>query len=96
MVEIRHYRKRPVVIRAVQFEYSVKGIELLKTFLNGNWFVTSSAKHPGAVPRITLKSLEGEVSGIAGDYVIKGVEGEFYICKKSIFEATYEDVEELC
>jgi len=101
MVEIRHYRKKPVVIRAVQFEYSDKGIALLDEFLIDKsdkkvWFVTSKERHPEAIGKITVRSLEGDVTGQEGDYIIQGIEGEFYICNKKIFERTYEDVEELC
>lgn len=40
-----------------------------------------------------IKTLEGDMLATAGDYIIKGVQGEFYPCKPDIFEATYEEVE---
>lgn len=39
---------------------------------------------------LTIQTLEGPMSAQEGDYIIKGVKGEFYPCKPDIFEATYE------
>jgi hypothetical protein len=44
-------------------------------------------------PAIVILTLEGEMTAQVGDYIIKGVEGEFYPCKPGIFEATYEAVD---
>lgn len=44
---------------------------------------------------IAIDTLEGTMYASPGDYVIKGVQGEFYPCKFSIFEATYEPLDEL-
>ena len=43
-------------------------------------------------PCIHIRTLEGWMTATLGDYVIKGIAGEFYPCKPDIFEATYEDV----
>ncbi len=43
---------------------------------------------------LVIKTLEGEMHVSKGDYVIKGVEGEYYPCKPDIFEKTYEKVDE--
>ena len=43
---------------------------------------------------INIKTLEGVIRASEGDYIIKGVAGEFYPCKPEIFEKTYEKVEE--
>lgn len=42
------------------------------------------------VPRLSIKTLEGKVIANIGDYIIKGVHGEFYPCKPEIFYKTYE------
>ena len=39
---------------------------------------------------LTIPTLEGEMTASDGDYIIKGVQGEFYPCKPDIFEKTYE------
>ena len=43
---------------------------------------------------IQINTLEGIMIASVGDYIIKGIQGEFYPCKPNIFEQTYEEVEE--
>lgn len=45
-------------------------------------------------PHVIIKTLEGEMRGNLGDWIIRGVKGEFYPCKLDIFEATYDLVAE--
>ena len=73
------FRKRPVVIEAVQWNGS-NSQEIAKFF--GEWIDT--------IPIVTL---EGTMEASLGDWIIKGVNGEFYPCKPSIFEKTYESVD---
>ena len=79
---MKRYRKRPVVIEAAQL---VGGV-------NGNGFDVAEwcggRLHPGGA--ITIPTLEGEHRASVGDFVIRGVAGEFYACKPDIFAATYE------
>jgi hypothetical protein len=42
---------------------------------------------------VDIKTLEGTMRGVVGDWIIRGVKGEFYPCKPDIFEATYELVQ---
>jgi hypothetical protein len=42
---------------------------------------------------LSINTLEGEMTGEIGDYIIKGIQGEFYPCKPDIFKATYEEVD---
>lgn len=78
------YRKKPVVIEAWLFD--------------GSW---ASAKPIVALSRaiswtdsdgggLMIKTLEGDLHASAGDWIIRGVKGEFYPCKPDIFAATYE------
>lgn len=59
----------------------------------------AKTRHPGSLGEMRIHTLEdgadGKVIHIAteGDWIIRGVAGEFYPCKPSIFEATYERVE---
>nr|WP_312857326.1 hypothetical protein [Neobacillus endophyticus] len=78
------YRKKPVVVEAIQFNgFNVKKIkEFVGDSLVSNW--------PETVHWI--KTLEGNMQISQGDYIIKGVNGEFYPCKPDIFEKTYEKV----
>lgn len=94
------FRKKPVIIEAVRFEYSVDGIEKLKTFIGNSLGRTNKDRHPLAKGEAEILTLEDgkilKVKHIAteGDWIIKGIAGEFYPCKPDIFEATYELVEE--
>ncbi len=81
------YRKKPVVIEAMQFTGQnkmeimafVKANELQEDFID-DW--------------IDIVTLEGTMRASPSDWIIKGIAGEFYPCKNDIFEKTYEKVEE--
>lgn len=88
------YRKKPVVIDAIKFEYSKDGIEVLKSFVGESLANYAKDRHPNAIGVARIKTLEGAILATEGDYIIKGVKGEFYPCKPDIFEMTYERVEE--
>lgn len=79
------YRKKPVVIEAVQ--WTGKNFDRLTLFCNK----IKSAYIPTG--ELTIETLEGNMTASIGDYIIKGVKGEFYPCKPDVFEATYEEVE---
>lgn len=83
------YRKKPVEIEAMQLTAD-NACEVL-TFCNGSGDIVASKEDDGT---ISIKTLEGTMIASIGDYVIKGVKGEFYPCKPDIFEATYDIVEE--
>ena len=86
---IKKYRKKPVVIEAIKYDSTdVTPCEIIE------W--TEASKTPAyykpEVDQLWISTLEGDHLISVGDYVIKGIEGEFYPCKPSIFEATYEKV----
>ena len=85
------YRKKPVVIEAVQFDRY--NFDELVEYTNGNASDFRVARTPKAKAYCIIKTLEGYVTATEGDYIIKGVDGEFYPCKPDIFEKTYEVVE---
>lgn len=66
-----------------RFRKSVLGIEAITVGLG------STVKVIG----LKIKTLEGDMRAEKGDWIIKGVNGEFYPCKPDIFEKTYEKVE---
>ncbi len=78
------YRKKPVVIEAVK--YTGKNATKIVRFMGCGEDATAFDE--------TIKTLEGEMHISPGDWVIKGIKGEYYPCKPDIFEATYEKVEE--
>lgn len=77
------YRKKPVVIEAMQWNGPADDAHL--EFFAGHWVSL------GPKPYITTP--EGEMSISPGDWVIRGVKGEYYPCKPDIFKATYDAVE---
>jgi hypothetical protein len=80
---VKKYRKKPVVIEAVHFDGS-NAQEVLE-FARGVCYIEADPM---------IRTLEGDMRVSDGDYVIRGVQGEFYPCKSDIFEATYERVAE--
>lgn len=88
------WRKKPVEVEAVQFTGS-NHAEVC-TFMGGGEGGADhshiAVDHP-RISTITIGTLEGDMEAIPGDWIIRGVKGEFYPCKPDIFEATYERVE---
>lgn len=83
------FKKAPVVIDAIQW-HGTNGNELL------DWIAAFGENTSGteigvdfATSEVTIKTLEGEMRGTPGDWVIRGVKGEYYPCKPDIFEKTY-------
>jgi len=96
---VKKYRKLPIVIEALQwtgenrrdmYDFLVcSQDEYLKSF-GKNFEIDHNRVEGGLI----IKTLEGVMLTKIGDYIIKGVDGEFYPCKSDIFEKTYELVEE--
>jgi hypothetical protein len=95
------FRKKPVVIEAVQINWKNWGevCDFLGGIINpenpGRDVSEFSDSCGEAAPfiELTIPTLEGDHTARHGDWIIKGVKGEFYPCKPDIFEATYERVE---
>jgi len=81
------YRKKPVVIEAVQI--TERNTSVVASWCHGR---VRGTKLPASERTVQIDTLEGEMSGRIGDWIIKGVQGEFYPCKPEIFAATYEQV----
>lgn len=88
-----HYRKKPVVIEARKV--AVDNIQSVAHWCKGQC-VTSRAGEwiAPAEQYLLVHTLEGDMRANIGDYVLKGVQGEFYPCRADIFSATYELVQE--
>ena len=80
------YRKLPVVIDAV--EWNGANHLITETFMKGSEAYVDYSEYKLGV--IKIPTLEGVMDARVGDYIIKGIKGEFYPCKPDIFEATYE------
>jgi hypothetical protein len=80
----RLYRKRPVTIEAIKWDGEPTTLGSLL-----NWHKSIKYHTDGGLHIVTL---EGIMRADVGDYIIKGVQGEFYPCKPDIFAATYEEL----
>ncbi len=85
----KKYRKKPVVIEAVQFDGSERSIVEILALQRDKVKVLREDAGDLMIP-----TLEGLMRASVGDYVIRGVQGELYPCKPDIFEQTYDLVEE--
>lgn len=90
------FRKKPVVIEAVKFNGEMT--PELKSFLaNANYtvdFMSAGLTTTQSIPTLKILTFEGVMDAIPGDFIIKGVNGEYYPCKPDIFAKTYEKVED--
>jgi len=78
------FRNKPVVIEAMQFT-GHNDIAMLR-------FCPMARDPIDCRANLIIQTLEGEMLVTVGDWIIRGVKGEFYPCKPDIFEATYEPV----
>lgn len=87
----KKYRKKPIVIEAMKVEYGKTDVLEVEKFI-GDPNVLRCNPLTG---QECIKTLEGSMLISDGDYIVKGVQGEFYPCKPAIFEATYEVVSDI-
>ena len=93
------YRKKPVTIDAIQWTgynvYDVYNFITNYEFVNEvNVQLDNNDHFYFDKDQLIIKTLEGNMIASFGDYIIRGVAGEFYPCKPDIFESTYDKVEE--
>lgn len=81
------YIKKPVIIEAVQ--WTGENNEEMKAFIPNTIIVKKNKEG-----ELGIGTLEGVMTASKGDFIIKGVHGEYYPCKPDIFAETYEEVEE--
>lgn len=81
------YRKRPVEIQAVQ--WTGENEDEITEFVGAR----DRTFYFAGGPQLIIHTLEGDHHALVGDYIIRGVKGEFYPCKPDIFMQTYEEVD---
>ena len=91
---MKKYAKKPVVIEAIQLTS-----ESLMECIGFIYPDISVVDHSTLITIrknkfLTIETLEGDMKAQFGDYIIKGVQGEFYPCKPDIFHLTYDEVTE--
>jgi hypothetical protein len=76
------FKKKPVVIEARLLEFNTGSQKNIAKWCSGKLGLDGS---------VLINTLEGTMMAFSGDWVICGVNGEFYPCKPDIFEKTYEE-----
>jgi hypothetical protein len=95
------FRKKPVVVEARQLTSSACWLSWIhdEPFWEGTLLSINGRYHPGEHTIhdawISIDTLEGVMRASLGDWVIKGVNGEFYPCKPDIFALTYDALEDI-
>ena len=91
------YTKRPVTIEAMEWDGTAAGATLVIGWSMGHgvsigyWCDNGfDCQDPIGVHKLRIPTLEGNMFADKGDYIIKGVKGEFYPCKPDIFHLTYD------
>ena len=86
------YRKKPVVIEAIQLKDKsiIEIINWTTDYIN----IEINTDENDNIIGMIIPTLEGAMKASMNDYIIKGIQGEFYPCKPEIFEATYELIEQ--
>ncbi len=90
------FRKQPVVIEAYQWTGEPESAEEIATFMGAteeDQLIHTPSPEPWQ-GTLTIPTLEGDMTASVGDWIIRGVQGEFYPCKPDIFRETYEPVED--
>lgn len=88
---IKKYRKKPVVIEAVHYKDANQQQAIIEWMENREPGYVCDIYLVGNHP-IPIETLEGTMIANVGDWIIKGIAGEFYPCRNDIFQATYEEV----
>ena len=93
--KVQRFVKKPVEVEAVQFTEEIRNAHLFDGApLPEGLILIRSHRHPATRTVFSatfgVRTLEGTMTANVGDWIIKGIKGEFYPCKPDIFAATYE------
>ena len=87
------FRKKPVVIEAVR--WTGETLAAVAKFTGPDYVIQLRNPRNRPTGALLIATLEGDMRADKGDWIIKGIKGEFYPCKPDIFAATYEPAEEV-
>lgn len=85
------YRRKPIEIEAVHYDGTVEGANCILGWIGSTGGDAKRAHATKPELGIVIHTLEGDMTASVGDWIIRGVQGEFYPCKPDIFAATYEE-----
>lgn len=86
--KVNKYRKRPCEIEAIRFTRS--NFEDIKYFTGGKAKDMFIERRPNGKCTCVIEILEGDLTATEGDFIIRGIKGEFYACKPDVFFQSYE------
>lgn len=89
---IRKFKKKPIVVEAMQIKQDEKVLTQLLEFCKPRRFSILGWVSSDKPIRAFIETLEGEHEAKVGDWIIKGVRGECYPCREDIFNETYDEV----
>lgn len=84
---VKKYVKRPVEVEALL--YDGENLKEIEAFYGDLLYYSVPPEDSG---KFSIETLEGDIVASVGDYIIKGIQGEFYPCKPDIFAKTYKEV----
>ena len=84
------FRKKPVEIEAIQF--TRLNWEEIQQFTNNKAISLTIERRINGECTCIIQTLEGNMTANEGDWIIKGIKGEFYPCKPDVFGLTYERI----
>lgn len=87
------FRKKPVVIEAMSFDGTKDSANRVLAWIGSHGRKAARAHRSKPEAGLAIDTLEGVMCVMPGDWIIRGVKGEFYPCKPDIFAATYEPAE---
>lgn len=93
---VKKYRKKPVVIEAMRLskDNARDACDWIRSqIVRGEANVSTRGTAFTDSGEVLIDTLEGEMTASIGDWIIRGVQGEFYPCKPQIFESTYESAD---
>lgn len=92
------FRKKPITIQAMQFDGTLESFQRIWEWACPSNDTLQSPVHcdidTEEIQELYVKTLEGRMTARAGDWIIRGVAGEFYPCKPEIFVKTYEPADD--
>lgn len=86
---IKKYAKKPLIVEALKWDGNNRS-EIFD-FCSLSYV---NYEYGSSEPKLMIQTLEGPMQASVGDYIIKGIKGEFYACKPDVFKLTYDSVEE--
>lgn len=95
MNEPKIYRKKPIEVQAMQV--SIENVQDVADWCGGrldDYLMPIGPYYVLPCKVVSIPTLEGVMRAEPGDFVIRGVHGDFYTCKSHIFAETYEEVQQ--